>query len=389
MVISMNIEKLYKYLPINNIDWNLIENELLHPFVKNMKETMQEAKWHGEGDVWTHTKMVCEELIKLNEYQELPKAMKLVVFLAALFHDIAKPVCTKIIDGEIRSFKHPATGALITRNYLWKELGLSGKKEYQEFREAISLLVRYHSEPTYLDYEDNKEKLVIKLSLNSNLTKYFNNKLLALLATSDIKGRISDTNEEKLSVVEEFKQLAINLNCYENSFKFNNTHTKIKYLENDNVWYQDSLYDSTWGEVILICGLPGTGKDTYIKKHYPNHKIISLDDIREKYKIKPTENQGEVYNIAKDEAKSYLRQHISFVWNATNITKMIRDKQIKLFHEYGARVKVIFLETEYQEMLKRNNNRKRYVSEKVINDMLEKLEIIEDFEAEIVEWICI
>jgi predicted kinase len=50
---------------------------------------------------------------------------------------------------------------------------------------------------------------------------------------------------------------------------------------------------------------------------------------------------------------------------------------------------VIFLETEYQEMFKRNNNRKRYVSEKVINDMLEKLDIVEDFEAEIVEWLCI
>ena len=84
-----------------------------------------------------------------------------------------------------------------------------------------------------------------------------------------------------------------------------------------------------------------------------------------------------------------MREKRTFIWNATNITKMIRDKQIKLFHEYNAKVRVIFLETSYDEMLKRNNKRKRYVSEKVINDMLEKLEIVEEFEANIVEWFCV
>ena len=385
----MLIKKLLEYLPGKEINWNLIENGLLLPFVNSMKETLQEFKWHQEGDVWTHTKMVCEELIKLDEYNELDDNEKLVVFMAALFHDIAKPICTKIVDGEIRSFKHPTKGALITREYLWKEIGLAGTKEYQEIREGVSLLVKYHSEPTYFDYEENKEKLVIKLSLNTNLTKYFNNQLLTLLAISDVKGRISDTNDEKLVVIEEFKQEAIKLNCYNKPFQFNNDYTKNKYLNSDNIWHFDSLYDTTWGEVVLICGLPGTGKDTYIKTNFPNCKVISLDDIREKHKIKPTDNQGEVYNIAKDMAKTYLREKIPFVWNATNITKMIRDKQISLFEEYNAKVRVIFLETSYNEMLKRNNKRKRYVSEKVISEMLEKFEIVEDFEASNVEWICI
>ena len=383
------INKLYKYLPEKEINWNLIENELLLPFVTSMKETPQEEKWHGEGDVWTHTKMVCEELIKLDEYKILDNNEKLVVFLAALFHDIAKPICTKIVDGEIRSFKHPSKGALITREYLWKKIGLAGKKEYQEIREGIALLVKYHSEPTYFDFEKNKEKLVIKLSLNTKLTKYFNNKLLYLLATSDVLGRISDSNEEKLLIIEDFKNEAKKLDCYDKPFVFNNEFTKQKYLTSDSVWHQDSLYDSTWGEVILICGLPGTGKDTYIKKHYPNHEVISLDDIREKYKIKPTDNQGTVYNFAAATAKICLREKIPFVWNATNITKMVRDKQISLFQDYNAKVKVIFLETSYYEMLKRNNKRSRYVSEKAIDEMLEKLEIVEDFEAETVLWECI
>ncbi len=383
------IQNLYKYLPKDKIDWDLIFNELLLPFKDSLKETPQEEKWHGEGDVLTHTIMVCEELIKLKEYQELNEINKLVVFLAALFHDIAKPICTTVVDNEIRSFRHPKKGALITRKYFWKDLGLSGSKEYQEVREAISLLVKYHPEPTYLDYEKDKTKLIIKLSTNTKLTKYFTNQLLYLLAKADILGRISDTNEEKLINVEEYKEIAISLNCYTNSFNFSDDYTKFRYLSSENIWHNQSIYDPTWGEVILLCGLPGTGKDTFIKKYYSNYKVISLDDIRRKYKIKPTENQGEVYVIAKDIAKEYLRNETPFIFNATNFTKLTRETQINLFHQYNVKVKVIFLETSWEENIKRDSNRLHEVSEKVIDEMLAKLEMVEDFEAETIEWICI
>ncbi len=380
---------LYKYLPKDNIDWELILNSLLLPFASELKNTIQEAKWHLEGDVLTHTKMVCEELIKLDEYQKLEKDYKLALFLSAIFHDIAKPYCTKIIDNEIRSFNHPIKGSLITRKYLWKELKLSGTKEYQAIREGVCLLVKYHSEPTYFNYEKNKEKLVIRLSTNTNLTKYFTNEMLYILAKADILGRISETNNEKLCYIEDFKEKAIELNCFDKAFKFSDNYTKFKYLNSENIWHYQSIYDNSWGEVILICGLPGTGKDTYIKNNYPNHKVISLDDIRRKYKIKPTENQGEVYNIAKEMAKEYLRNKIPFIWNATNITSFTREKQISLFHQYNAKVKVIFLEVAYNENIKRDKERKEEVTEKIIVEMLNKLEIVENDEAENVEWICL
>ncbi|NLS96131.1 MAG: hypothetical protein GXX96_28665 [Planctomycetaceae bacterium] len=28
----------------------------------------QDAQWHSEGDVWTHTKMVCRQLVDLDEW---------------------------------------------------------------------------------------------------------------------------------------------------------------------------------------------------------------------------------------------------------------------------------------------------------------------------------
>ena len=128
------INNLYKYLPCDNIDFELINNEIFKPYADLLKNTMQEPKWHGEGDVYTHTTMVLNKLISFDEYKSLSKIEQLIVFLAALFHDIGKGVCTRVENGEIVSTNHGVKGSIMLREYLWKDLGLAGTKEYQEFR---------------------------------------------------------------------------------------------------------------------------------------------------------------------------------------------------------------------------------------------------------------
>ena len=41
----MKIKYLYQYLPTDKIDWDKIEKELLLPFISDLKNTNQEAKW--------------------------------------------------------------------------------------------------------------------------------------------------------------------------------------------------------------------------------------------------------------------------------------------------------------------------------------------------------
>lgn len=382
-----NIEKLYKYLPNETINWELIKEELLLPYVDDLEKTMQEPKWHSEGNVLIHTHLVIKSLIELKEYQALSKIEKLVVFLAALFHDIGKIVCTKVIDGEIRSYHHGATGAKMLREYLWKDFSLAGSKEYQEFREGICLLIKYHSTPVYT-YE-NLEKKVVRLSLNSKLTKYYNLKLLSILAKADTIGRISLEKSDHLENLELFIEVSKELDCYEKAFNFKDSYTKYHYLNNDDTWLYDSLYNQNYGEVILLCGLPGTGKDTFIKNKFSDLPVISLDDIREEENVDPNDEQGQVYNIAKERAKELLRAKKEFIWNATNISKLIRNKQIDLFHRYNASVRIIFLETSIEENLIRNNSRSKEVNEKIIFKLLKNLEIPEESESEYVEWICV
>lgn len=382
------IENLYKYLPTNNIiNWDLITTEILNKYYKDMINTNQEPKWHGEGNVFIHTKMVCEKLINLEEYQNLKKINKLQVFLATLFHDIGKIVCTKVVDDEITSPNHAITGSLIIREFLWKELNLSGTKEYQNFRETICLLIKYHTNPIYIG-KDYNEKRVIKLSLNQELVTDFSLELLSILSKADVLGRISNDTVEQLLYLEQFITLSKDLNCFKNAYKFTNNYTKYKYFRGNNIHYTEELYDNTKKEVIMICGLPGTGKDTYINSHF-SLPIVSLDQIREVNNLKDNDDQGVVFNIAKEEMKKYLRLNQSFIFNATNTHQINRQKLINLFADYNAKVHIIFLETSWKENILRNNNREKSVNVKIIEKMLSSLDIPENYESHIVKWICI
>ena len=141
--------------------------------------------------------------------------------------------------------------------------------------------------------------------------------------------------------------------------------------------------------MILLAGLPGTGKDTWIAKHAPHLPMISLDEIRVQIGAPPTGNQGEVIALAQEQAKAYLRSHRPFVWNATNIHADLRGKLVSLFEQYGATVRIVFLETDFAEELRRNAARRAVVPPEAICRMLSKLEPPEPSEAHTVVWECV
>ena len=127
------------------------------------------------------------------------------------------------------------------------------------------------------------------------------------------------------------EELAKEEGCYEGCFPFPSTHTRRAFLAGRDVWKNQELYDDHQSEVILMSGLPGTGKDTWIRINLPNIPVVSLDDIRRANKISPTDEQGTVANLAREKAKEYLRRQQTFVWNATNITTQMRESLISLF----------------------------------------------------------
>jgi predicted kinase len=114
--------------------------------------------------------------------------------------------------------------------------------------------------------------------------------------------------------------------------------------------------------------------------------MVSLDELRLRLHISPTDKQAPVVAAAEEEAREFLRKKQPFIWNATCITGEIRSKQIALFEQYGASVRTVFLETEWEEELRRNAGREAVVPVPVIEKMLSRLEIPERHECERVEW---
>ena len=374
-----------------NMDWPGIE-AALSSFVIPMSRTQQNPDFHAEGDVWTHTRLVCETLVKLDSFQVLPVDRQQVLFLAALLHDIGKIPTTRWEDGRWTSPNHTLVGSRIARQFLWQDMGLCGTPEKQQLRETVCLLVRYHSFPPHaIDDPDGRRKL-LAIAANGELCPMFTIELLCVLCEADALGRKCAEKQDRIHMAEQVqlcREFARENGCYDAPYPFPSAHTQFSYLARKDIAPEVELYNDTWGEVILMSGLPGTGKDTWIKENCPDLPMISLDEIRREMKIAPTDNQRKVLEAARERAREYLRKKQSFVWNATNLTPMVRNKQIKLITDYHASVRIVYLETDWQEQLRRNENRKAVVPEGAICHMLEELVPPETQEAAHVQWLCV
>jgi len=371
------------------LDWDAVEHSALAPLLNRLRDTQQEARWHGEGNVLNHTKLVCQALAQSGDYRRLARRKQEILFLSALLHDIGKCVTTRVEDGVITAPHHSETGSRMARVWLWTECGLCGTPQKQELREAVCRLIRWHMAPEHMLEGEQPEMRLRRIAAEGELAPDFSIELLCILAEADMRGRICEDLEEQLIQIELCRTLAKELGCLNGPAAFAGGHTKRAYFAGRGVQCDQPLYDDTWGEVILLSGLPGTGKDTFIAQRYPSLASVSLDDIREETGVRQGDNQGAVVQESRERARAYLRAHRPFVFNATNLTLTTREPLVRLFEQYGARVRIVFLETAWDEQMRRNSQRARQVPEHVIAAMLDKLSPPERWEARAVEWLCV
>lgn len=369
-----------------SIDWDALEKTELYEVFAKMKLTEQNPAHHGEGNVYLHTRAVCESLASLEEYSALGESEQNILFIAALLHDIGKTVCTRIEDGVIVSPHHCSVGATMARDFMWRVLGACGNESLRDLRESVCALIRYHSFPPHAIERNDAERYFHRIACTGELARGFSVRMLCLLEKADILGRISEDDGEWLERVEYCLMMAEEYECANAPFAFASDAAKRAYFKGKLNWKQDNVYDTVWGEVVLMAGLPGTGKDTWIRENLPDIPMISLDAWRERLGIAPGVNQSEVVAAARDEAREYLRKKQPFVWNATNLLEMHRSAQISLFEDYGASVRTVFLETDWNEELRRNCERRERVPENVIKSMLSKTTLPERHESRTVEW---
>lgn len=344
------------------------------PWIAPMAECMQDPVFHAEGDVWTHTRMVCEALVGLPEYGALPERDRAVLLAAALLHDVAKPVCTLAEGGRIKHPNHSVRGAIMTRKLLW-DLDVPFA-----VREQVCALIRFHQVPFFLINDADPVRQAARVSQTARCD------LLALLTRADGLGRSCPDLATILENVALFVEYCREQGCLDRPWSFASDHSRFLYfrkLERDAAYH---AYDDTRCEVVMLSGLPGAGKSHWIENHL-DLPVVSLDAIREAMKIGPREGQGPVIERARQQAKEYLRRGESFAWNATNLSRDIRARQIDLFADYNARIRIVYVEPGRERLLRQNREREGQVPEVVIERMTRTWEVPNLTEAHQVEYV--
>ncbi len=344
------------------------------PMIRELKDIDQNPEWHGEGDVYVHTRNVCNAILSLHEWQFLNQEEKGILYLAGLFHDIGKKKCTCVENGLIVSPKHAKTGARIVQDLFYRD-NRYGESLTCGQRNQVAALIRYHGLPQLFMEKPQMDVYLLRARETTSFP------LLYLLAKADVLGRECADQEELLAMVNYFKEYTLEIPCFFEPWKFANEFTRNRYFRGVNVSYEDTLFDTTEFTVYMMSGLPLAGKDTYIAECLGDLPEISLDQIRDEWGIAPAKKSSEVVAEAKERAKELLRKKQSFVWNATNILAETRRKLCDMFEAYGGRVEIIYLEVPYRVLLERNKTRERYIPLPALERMIYKLEIPEPAEA--------
>jgi predicted kinase len=312
-------------------------------------------------------------LAAANEFRSLPQIERQIVFAAVLLHDVAKPHCTRQEGERLSSRGHSSRGENLARQILWRE------RVPFRVREAVCGLVRHHQVPFFLIERDDAEKLAYRVSHLARCDH------LALVAWADGRGRRCANDDDQRRILDNvalFSELCAEHRCLTGPRKFPSDHSRFLYFHKDDRDPRYLAFDDTTFEVTLMSGLPGAGKDHWLRVHASGLPCVSLDVIREQLGIDPGDSQGRVIDEARQRAREYLRKQQSFAWNATNLSGPIRQQLIALFAGYNARVRIVYVECPRDRLLAQNASRPSPVPGRVIDKLLSRWTVPSTVEAQ-------
>lgn len=334
------------------------------PALAAMAACPQDPVHHREGDVLTHTQMVCDQLVADPEWARVPASRREELWWAAILHDCAKPSTTREEEGRLRARGHAPAGAILARELLWRA-GVAPVR-----RERVCELVRWHMTPYHLLDREDPTRVAAELSLGIIPAD------LALLTTSDARGRLADDVSQLTDTVELFSQFCAELGCLHGPYPFASDHSRVMYFRRHDRDINYHAYDSSTGELTILVGLPGAGKDRWAEEHASGRKVISLDALRREHGVRRGDHkrEGRVRAAAREQLREQMRVSGSCVYNATNLSRQQRAPLLGLAADYNMRVQIVCIESPPGSLHAQNRNRAHPVPQSAIAKLLRRWE---------------
>lgn len=386
-----------------NLDEFILEFVDIFPLLKELKNTPQDPGWHAEGDVHIHTEMVLTELYKLIDIEgtHLSSEEILTLILAAVFHDIAKPITTR--EMEIRGIMRIAAPAHEYKGGSYIAYGLAELNlPFKIIYEVVNLVIN-HITPKLLVVKNLPPKDYRKLA---NIT---NVELLYLLEKADMLGRTCKDQNEQIASIDLFKMFCIEykiwpnqdpyqdfreivnqtLTSYSDTAKSFVTSTIIQELESAIINHplegiaRSFVYRDSFAELIILCGPSGGGKSTWVKNNLHDYEVVSLDQLRAEIAGKQSDQSfnGQVLQAAKKLLKQHLAAKKKVVWDATNLRKDFRKQIADLGYAYNAYVTLVVFYAAKEHFYHGNKERDTQIASSILDKQFRNLEWPETSEA--------
>lgn len=374
--INGDFQKMIDIVPSDAVEFSWDAVTSIFPFLADLDKSSQDPIHHQEGNVGIHTRMVINELISSDDYRDLSSRDRFKMFWTAVFHDSGKPATREELPGgRITNIGHSRLGAMIAREHL------RAKRVPFFLREEICNLIVLHQWPFYL-WETNdrrssmqQRKDAIKASLISD-TRH-----LLMHARADARGRVSADNAGILERVGLTGLLFEEHGILGKRFAFANNESRVACFDHEDREPDYAAREDFRCHVTVMCGLQGSGKDTWLAANRAGRPTVSFDQLRIDMKIDHSDNQGAVAQAAQELAKTYLRAGQNFSWNTTNVLPEMRGKVLRLLRAYNAEIEIVYIETLPDVLMKQNASRKAAVPVEAINRLVRKMEPPQPWEA--------
>lgn len=384
---------------------------VIFPFAAAMIGCPHDPVFHSEGDPWVHTGMVAQELYADAAYQSASDEVKEILRLAVWFHDIAKPHTTVLEYDEelgrdrVRQPGHAPLGAQMA----WHALLNAGYDPVKA--RDVHALVFWHQRPTHLiklkqvetgelgpDGTPVKREAIIPNESNAlkriiqfgHDTTHITWRDLITLCRADQLGRRNDGVQPSLDELEmaalyvEEQGENVGVNLLDQAWPFDNAASRLKFMRSQgaegNPYF--TAQEPAGGRVIILSGLPGSGKNTLIAKEFAGLPTVSFDDMRAELRMQHGDNQGKLIQAAFEQARVHLRAGETFIWNATCLSRRARQKIVGLALDYNASVELHSLELPLDVARSRNLARgERAIPDHAVIEMSDKREPVTTDEA--------